>query len=493
MKSSISFVLDDRVVSLDFRDPAGPRPTTTVLNYLRSLPTHKGVKEGCAEGDCGACTVVVGEVNPHERQKSFSRAGNVDSIRYKSLDSCLVFLPMLHGKQLVTVENLKNMNGELHPVQHAMVETGGSQCGYCTPGIIMSLFSLYKNRSNPSRAEIDDALTGNLCRCTGYKPIVEAAAKSCVQDGSDHFVSDEPHIVKLLRSIPTDSVHVQTGGQHYFRPTSLVEVVSLKQKHPNALNVCGATDVALRVTKRHELLKEIIDLSDLADLKHVSETSSSLTIGAGVFLSDLMPIVEKNFPALYGMLSVFGSQQIRNLATLGGNLGTASPIGDTLPVLIAYNARVVLESIEGRREVSLDDYFTGYRVTLRKPNEIISSVIIPTNPQGVRVKSYKVSKRKDLDIATVSGGFRLELGNGMSVRDIKLVYGGMAERVKRANAAEEFLRGKRWDRNNVEEVLMLIDKDFKPISDARSGAEFRRVAARNLLLKFWSETNGHTA
>jgi xanthine dehydrogenase small subunit len=479
MKSSISFVLDGRVVGLDFNDPAGPHPTTTVLNYLRSLPLHKGVKEGCAEGDCGACTVVVGEM----RNKS---------IRYKSIDSCLVFLPMLHGKQLITVENLKSHNGELHPVQQAMVETGGSQCGYCTPGIIMSLFSLYKNSVNPSRAEIDDVLTGNLCRCTGYKPIIEAAAKSSVRNGMDHFVSDQSRIVKLLQSFPKDSIRIQTKQQHYFCPASLGEAVTLKHQHPESIIVCGATDVALRVTKKHELLKEIIDISDVAELKGVEDKDSIIVLGSGVFLSDLMSTTQKYFPALYDMLTVFGSQQIRNLATLGGNLGTASPIGDTLPVLMAYNARVVLESVNGRREVSLDDYFTGYRTTVRKANEIITSVIIPKLSNRIHVKSYKVSRRKDLDIATVSGGFRLELHHG-SVKDIKLVYGGMAERVKRAATAEQFLTGKHWNRETVEEAMPLIDKDFTPISDARSGAEFRRVVARNTLLKFWSETNGRAS
>lgn len=479
MRSSISFVLDGKVVDVDFQDPSGPRPTTTIMNYLRNLPTHRGVKEGCAEGDCGACTVVLGELD-----------GN--AIRYQSIDSCLVFLPMLHRKQLITVENLKNSDGELHPVQQSMVEAGGSQCGYCTPGIVMSLFSLYKNCVNPSRTEIDDALTGNLCRCTGYRPIVEAAARSCVQDGMDHFVSDEPRISRFLRSVPNDSVDIQTDRQRYFKPASLGEAITLKHKHPDALLICGATDVALRVTKKHELLGKIIDVSDVPELKYVEERDSTVVIGAGMPLSAVMQVVENKFPALYDMLTLFGSQQIRNLATLGGNLGTASPIGDTLPVLIAYSARVVLESVNGRREVPLDSYVVGYRTTVRKPDELIASVIIPRLTDGVAVKSYKVSKRKDLDISTVSAGFRLEFGRNMVVKDVRLVYGGMAETVKRATTAENYLRGKQWLREIVEEAMPLVDKDFTPISDARSGAEFRRVVARNLLLKFWHETHGNS-
>jgi xanthine dehydrogenase small subunit len=486
MLSEVSFVVDGRIFRIDFKSASGLTPTTTLLHTLRSLPAHKGVKEGCAEGDCGACTVVLGELGTDGRMV------------YRAVDSCLMFLPMIHGKHLVTVENLQPRADVLHPVQQAMVETGGSQCGYCTPGIIMSLFSLYKNFHHPDRAAIDDALTGNLCRCTGYRPIVEAAAKACMHEGRDQFSETEPEIAGLLRQIPAQSIHIKAGRQEYFRPVSLAEALALRRDHTDAVTICGATDAALRVTKKHELLSKVIDLTAVKELSSYTRSERGIALGAGLPLSAVIPLVKESFPALANMLAVFGSMQIRNLATLGGNLGTASPIGDLLPVLMAYNAEITLASTAGTRQVSMHEFITGYRQTVRRPDELIAQVLIPYVPQNVVVRSYKVSKRKDLDIATLSGAFRLQRNpRNNVVESIRLAYGGLADRVKRARGVEQFLIGKKWERETVERAMELVDGEFTPISDARGSAEFRRVAARNLLLKFWSETrdgnNGESA
>ena len=480
MQNTIRFVLDNKIVEVNFAEYPELKPTTTVLNYLRWLPTHKGVKEGCAEGDCGACTVVMAE------------PGTDGKLVYTTIDSCLVFLPMIHGKQLITIENLavnSNKDQELHPVQQMMVETNGSQCGYCTPGIVMSLFGLYKNHNNPSREIIDDSLTGNLCRCTGYQPIVEAAEKACSRHGKDHFLDNEKHIADLLQEISSnqDSLGIITANQKYFKPFTLKEALRLRAENPQAVIINGSTDVALRQTKKKELLTEILDLSGVKEIKTYCEDDTSFFIGAGTSLEQLRNISGNKLPALHNILNVFGSLQIRNIATLGGNVGSASPIGDMLPLLFAHSAKLKLKSLTAERILGIEDFILGYRSTAIRKDELITEVIIPKPTVGSHLLAYKVSKRKDLDISTVCAAFNLKLEKGL-VAEIAIAYGGMAATTKHAAGAEEFLAGKEWSRLNVEAAMDILAGEFAPISDARSEAEFRTAAARNLLLKFYTET-----
>jgi xanthine dehydrogenase small subunit len=478
MDNSISFVLNGKIQQIDFNHEN--KPTDTVLNFLRKNPCSKGVKEGCAEGDCGACTVVLGELSANNK------------IKYKAIDSCLVFLPMLQGKQLITVENLsKTEKGVeiLHPVQEAMVEENGSQCGFCTPGIVMSMFAMYKNFDNPSRDDIDDCLTGNLCRCTGYKPIIEASAKSCSKNGVDDFTSKEKEIVSLLTQIKASQKDqlLSNEKQKYYQPLEKAAALKLRAEFPNSTIINGATDVALRVTKRHELLTSILDLSQVEELKKCHISNYIVKFGAGMSLEDVKIVSKLELPALHDLLAVFGSKQIRELGTIGGNIGSSSPISDVLPLLMVYNAEIKLQNVNSDRIVNMNNYVIDYRVTARKEDELITTVIVPKPSKSAQVKFYKISKRKDLDISTLSAAFLLEL-EGSVVTDIRIAYGGMAAVARRVPKLESLLLGKTWSRELINEGMALLENEFTPLSDARSGAEFRTVAAKNLLLKFWSET-----
>ena len=482
MQTSIRFILDNRIVEIDFSLSQELKPTTTVLNYLRSLPDHKGVKEGCAEGDCGACTVVIGECGEHGQ------------LVYKSIDSCLVFLPMVHGKQIITIENLAVVEqGEkkLHPVQQMMVEESGSQCGYCTPGIVMSLFGIYKNHNDPDKEIIQDALAGNLCRCTGYRSIQEATRKACSPGHSDHFSENEKNVYQLLQRILKDQkpLELNGSGQKYFKPFSLKDALRLRKDHPEAILINGSTDIALRQTKKNEGLSSIIDLSGVDELKHYQLAHNQILIGAGATLERVRQKTRDELPALSEICTYFGSLQIRNLATIGGNICSASPIGDTIPVLIAYRAKVIIQSLSGERILDLEDFIRGYRITDLKKDELLTGIIIPKPDKDTKVVSYKVSRRRDLDISTVSAAFRLKLQEKKIIEFI-IVYGGMAEMTKRATGTESFLLGKEWTEEIVCNAGEVLDGEFNPISDARSEAGFRSKVARNLLLKFFHHIAG---
>jgi len=475
LRDTIEFVLNDHLVTVGFNPETGLKPTTTVLNYLRSLPFHKGVKEGCAEGDCGACTVVIAE-------------NNHGKLAYKTIDSCLVFLPMIHGKQLITVENLADKS-ELHPVQQEMVNQNGSQCGYCTPGIVMSLFGLYKNHHNPGKEIIEDALTGNLCRCTGYQPVIAAAKHACSCVDEDKFSRHENEILSLLQAINEDKtpVEISTHIQQYYKPFTLHDALKFRKRYPEYLIVGGASDIALRQTKKRELLTGILDISDIPELNYFKDNGQVYEMGSGLNLEQLKAHSVDKLHALHTILQHFGSLQIRNLATIGGNVGSASPIGDTLPLLFACKAKVRLQSESSVRMLDIDKFIRDYRQTDIHPDELITAMHIPKPEPETILRSYKVSKRKDLDISTVSCAFSLQLDGG-KVKEIILAFGGMAAKTGRASKTETFLLGKFWTRAVVEQAMEILVSEFSPISDARAGAEYRSLVSRNLLLKFYTET-----
>lgn len=478
MKSNISFILNDQIVTIDFSKEVNYNPNTTLLNYLRSKPEHRGVKEGCAEGDCGACTIVIAELNE-----------NNNDIVYKAVDSCLVLLPSIHGKQIITVENLaENIDGKkkLHPVQQAMIDYYGSQCGFCTPGFIMSMFSIYKNFTNPSKEEILDALTGNLCRCTGYEPIIKASEAACSCKKEDKFNHSKNEIIALLKQIPDESIEIITENFKYFIPNNLDDALILKNKYQHAQIINGSTDISLRITKKHDKFLEIIDLSHVKDINYFKEENDVIKIGSGTRLETIKQKIEKYYPEFSKILGVFGSKQIRSVATIGGNIGSASPIGDTIPILLCLDAKINIISINGSRVVEIDQFIKGYRQTDLSQNELIESIEIPINTDFTYFKAYKISKRKDLDISTLSGTFGLKVKNGI-VEKARIAYGGMSAFTSRVTDAENYLIGKKLDNNTILEILPLIKQKYTPLSDARAEAETRSIASQNLILKFYED------
>jgi xanthine dehydrogenase small subunit len=305
---------------------------------------------------------------------------------------------------------------------------------------------------------------------------------------NDHFSVNEEKILSKLKQINLTSLSFKTGRQKYFCPRSVKEALILRQKYPKAYLISGATDIALKVTKNHELLSKIIDLSTISALNGLSQNKNGVKIMAGTTLSELISVAKKNFPALFDMLMVFGSEQIRNLATVGGNLATASPIGDIAPILMAYNAKIILLGQKKKRVFAVEDFITGYRKTACHNTEIISAVKIPFPKKNVQIRFYKFSKRKELDISTISGGFRLELSKHKKVKTIKLAFGGLAFKTKRAVKTEKFIVNKEWCENLVVQAGETLEQEFTPISDARASAEGRLLAAKNLMHKFWTDT-----
>jgi xanthine dehydrogenase small subunit len=468
---AVRFLLDGEVRELESVDP-----TMTVLEYLRGVERRCGTKEGCAEGDCGACTVVLGEL--HQGR-----------VRLKAVNGCILFVPALDGKALFTVESLRGADGALHPVQRALVECHGSQCGFCTPGFVMSMFALYESEPAPSRRRVDDVLAGNLCRCTGYRPIVDAVEKAYAY-GDTRRAAVEAELAAKLASIQRDdTLALAHGERRFFAPRTIEALAEIFERHPEAHLLAGGTDVGLWVTKGHERLETVIHFGAVPALARVEVTGTHLEIGAAATYADVHETVALHHPDFGELIRRIGSQQIRNAGTLGGNVANASPIGDTLPALIALDATVVLRRGGERRELAVDAFIVGYRKTALRPGEFIERIRVPVRSDARLFRAYKVSKRFDQDISAVCGAFALELSQGR-VRHVRLCYGGMAATPKRARACEEALLGRPWTEATVAAALPALDADLAPISDMRASAAYRRLVAQNLLRKFRLETAG---
>ncbi|NVJ98836.1 MAG: xanthine dehydrogenase small subunit [Alphaproteobacteria bacterium] len=482
MYGTVRFLLDGELHEL-----VNPDPTETVLNFLRYRLARTGTKEGCAEGDCGACTVVLGELVENDPWAE---------VRYRAVNACILFVPMLDGKELITVESLKSKDGTLHPVQQAMVDTHGSQCGFCTPGFVMSLYALHENGGKTDRAKINDTLAGNLCRCTGYGPIVDAAEQALTAGVAAHEgLADRVDALKALKRhemLELTAKSPVTGNEKkYFAPVTIDEFADLVLRYPDATILAGGTDVGLWVTKMHKELAVVISVNAIEGFDAIHESPESpepIEIGAGATVTDAMDILAKYYPDMGELYRRFASTQIRNSGTIGGNIANGSPIGDSPPVLIAAGAQLVLRKGEAERTIPLEDYFLDYGKQDLAEGEFVARIVVPKPQANRRFRAYKISKRFDQDISAVCAGIGLMITDSM-VEEARIAFGGMAATPKRAEAAEVALVGKEWSRPAVEAAMEALEQDFAPISDMRASADYRMQVAKNLLMKAFVETS----
>ncbi len=451
------------------------RPTQTILQHLREDLHCTGTKEGCAEGDCGACTVVIGSLEDGR-------------LELKAVNSCIQFTPTLDGKALFTVEDLQQQDGSLHPVQQALVECHGSQCGFCTPGFAMSLWGMYLKQEGraPMRCQIDDALSGNLCRCTGYRPIIDAARRM-VELPPAAF--DRAALAGRLQALQrAHGFTYEAKGGRFHTPRTLDELVQLRAEHPAALLLAGSTDVGLWVTKHMRELNDIIYLGQVEALKRVSEADGMLEIGAGVTLNDAYAAVCRHYPDELGeMWQRFASLPIRNAGTLGGNVANGSPIGDSMPWLIALGAQVVLRGAAGERVLALEEFYLGYQQKDLRADEFVQALRIPLPQAGRQFRTYKLAKRFDQDISAVCAAFAVTLDGG-TVTQARIAFGGMAATPRRAASAEAALAGQPWTEAAMRAAMRAMAQDYAPLSDMRASSDYRMQAAQNLLRRFWLET-----
>ncbi len=464
------FLLDGQLISV----PDDVPPTTTLLEFLRERLCRTGTKEGCAEGDCGACTVVLGELLPTGR------------VRYRAINACIRLLSSIDGQELVTVESLQGSDGALHPVQQALVDQHGSQCGFCTPGFVMSLFALYLDQAQPSRAQVLEALSGNLCRCTGYRPIIDAGlamGNYPVPAQWSREAARSAERAQALRDIARrDSL--RRPGWH--APRTVDELAAALLEQPHALILAGGTDVGLWVTKHLRDLGHIIYIGQIEALQQIRRAGGALQIGAAVSLTDAWAAIVAQYPQLAELAQRFGSPPVRNSGTLCGNLANGSPIGDAMPALLALGAELELRRGADTRRLPLERFYLGYQRKDLVPGEFVVSVSVPQARSAQLFFSHKISKRFDQDISAVCLAMALELAGG-SVRAARIAFGGMAAVPARASAVEQALIGQRWSEAAVDAAAARLGADFEPLTDMRASAGYRLEVAANLMRRCYLE------
>ena len=471
ISDTVKFLLNDKILEIN-----NPDPNQTILNYIRTELKKTGTKEGCAEGGCGACTVVLGELVNGE-------------VKYSAINSCISFVPSLNGKQLLIVEDLVSNDGKLHPVQDAMVKFHGSQCGFCTPGFVMSLFSMFKNNKSYDGELIKDSISGNLCRCTGYRPIIDAAKSLNKVDKKDEFSKNKNKVIKLLKKIKTKNIYINNENKKFFSPKTIKELKNIIKKNSNLSFLAGGTDLSLTVTKERKEISCIVNLKEIRELDFIRVNKNYIEVGATTSLIEFENEIKKYYPDFYLVLKRYGSVQIRSVGTIGGNIATASPIGDTLPILLSLNAEVLIEGINKRKLVPINNFFIGYRKTKLKKNEFIRSIKIPLFKKNI-FKAFKISKRFDDDISSVCGSFNFEIDKN-KIKEVFIAFGGMAAVPKRAKACEKILKNKPLNLSTFNQAKNSLDKDLSPIGDMRASKEYRLEIAKNLLMKCFVEIDSN--
>jgi len=463
----INFIHGGKIVEIK-----NPDSNETLLNYIRTKLKKTGTKEGCAEGGCGACTVVLGELKNNE-------------VNYRAINSCITLLVSIEGKQLILVEDLISNDGALHPVQEAMVKYHGSQCGFCTPGFVMALFSMFKKHSNFKEDIIKESISGNLCRCTGYKPIIQAAKSLKVKKRIDHFSKNIKNTIKLLKKINNKSIKIFTKDKRYFAPRYVQELKKIIKKNINTSFLSGGTDLSLSITKERKDINSIVYMNSISELNYIKNNSKYIEVGASTPLIDLEYYIKKYYPDFTKILKRYGSPQIRNVGTVAGNIATASPIGDCLPLLLSLNAQVILQDLKKTKVLFLDNFFINYRETKLKKGQFIHSIRIPLFEKNI-FKAYKVSKRFDDDISSICAAFNLKIVKS-KIENVRIAYGGMAAIPKRAIFCEKVLLKSLVNSETIKKAKEALEKDFKPISDVRASGLYRMEVAKNLLEKCCAE------